>query len=85
MKPRAFVILAASAMLASPIAYAQTPPPAPNSGSTQQGTTSGPAAGTNVEPSTVTHNKQGRRGKGTAAGAPGTPAKPGSEGGAPPK
>jgi hypothetical protein len=52
----------------------------------QAGTTSGPAAGKNVEPSTATEKKyEGKQetGKGApaAAGSPGVEAKPGTEGG----
>ncbi len=52
----------------------------------QSGTTSGPSAGKNVEPSTATEKKyEGKQqpGKGApaAAGDPGVEAKPGTEGG----
>jgi hypothetical protein len=52
----------------------------------QSGTTSGPAAGKNVEPSTSIQKKyEGReesgRGAPAAAGSPGYEAKPGTEGG----
>jgi len=46
-----------------------------------QGTTSGPAAGTNVEPSTVTQKKADSSGKATSAGAPGMAGPKGSENG----
>jgi len=52
----------------------------------QSGTTSGPSAGKNVEPSTATEKKyEGKHKPGTgapaAAGDPGVEAKPGTEGG----
>jgi hypothetical protein len=50
------------------------------------GTTSGPAAGNNVQPSGATQNKSGSAAAGsTSAGAPGAPAKKGTESGQPPK
>ena len=62
----------------------------------QQSNTSGPAAGTNVQPSTAVQkeNEQQRSQSGTTAqqpagnvagGAPGAEAKPGTEGGQPPR
>jgi hypothetical protein len=56
----------------------------------QTGTTTGPAAGTNVEPSTATQKKNEsdpRRPEGGPAGGghPGVEAKPGVEGGAAPQ
>jgi hypothetical protein len=54
----------------------------------ETGETSGPAVGTNVKPSTATQ-KEGQNASdllpSTQAGAPGTPAKQGSEGGEAPK
>jgi hypothetical protein len=49
----------------------------------QSGTTSGPSAGKNVEPSTATEKKyEGKQnGAPAAAGDPGVEAKPGTEGG----
>ena len=52
----------------------------------QPGSTSGPAAGKNVEPSTAIQKEnsatsQDRGASSTAAGAPGVEAKPGTEGG----
>jgi hypothetical protein len=49
----------------------------------QGGTTSGPSAGKNVEPSTATEKKyEGtQKGPAAAAGEPGVEAKPGTEGG----
>jgi hypothetical protein len=51
----------------------------------QNGTTSGPAAGKNVEPSTVTEkkydNKAADQASSVGAGSPGVEAKPGTEGG----
>jgi hypothetical protein len=63
-------------LLASGVAFAQ-----------QAGSTSGPAAGKNVEPSTATQKENSAgpgsqdQGASAAAGAPGTEAKPGTEGG----
>jgi hypothetical protein len=61
-------------LFASGIAFAEQP-----------GSTTGPAAGTNVEPSTAIQKENsgdsGVRGAPTAAGSPGVEAKPGSEGG----
>ena len=55
----------------------------------QPGTTTGPAAGTNVEPSTAiqkeNRDNSGAQGAPTAAGSPGVEAKPGSEGGKAPE
>jgi hypothetical protein len=62
-------------LLASGVAFAQ------------QGSTSGPATGKNVEPSTATQKENSAKsgsqdqGASTAAGAPGAEAKPGTEGG----
>ena len=70
--------LGSACLLASGVAFAQQP-----------GSTSGPAAGKNVEPSTATQKKnspqpQDRGASSNAAGAPGVEAKPGTEsGGAP--
>jgi hypothetical protein len=51
----------------------------------QPGSTTGPAAGRNVEPSTAIQKENGgdwgARGAPTAAGSPGVEAKPGTEGG----
>lgn len=67
-------ILGSACLLASGVAFAQQP-----------GSTSGPAAGKNVEPSTATQKKNSAepqdRGASSAAGAPGVEAKPGTEGG----
>ncbi len=52
--------------------------------SQSSGTTSGPAAGSNVEPSTATQKQAGNR-PSVAAGSPGVAAKKGSESGAKPK
>jgi hypothetical protein len=65
-------------LLASEVAFAQQP-----------GSTSGPAAGKNVEPSTAAQKNnsaesQDRGASSTAAGAPGIEAKPGTEGGCAP-
>jgi len=70
--------LGSACLLASGVAFAQQP-----------GSTSGPAAGTNVEPSTAIQkeNSAGSQGRGApspAAGAPGVEAKPGTEGGGAP-
>jgi hypothetical protein len=67
--------LGSACLLASGVAFAQQP-----------GSTSGPAAGKNVEPSTATQKKnsaepQDRGASSSAAGAPGVEAKPGTEGG----
>ncbi len=55
----------------------------------QRGSTTGPAAGTNVEPSTAIQKENsdtsGAQGAPTAAGSPGVEAKPGSEGGKAPE
>jgi hypothetical protein len=55
----------------------------------QPGSTTGPAAGTNVEPSTAIQKENrddsGAQGAPTAAGSPGVEAKPGSEGGKAPE
>ena len=55
----------------------------------QPGSTTGPAAGTNVEPSTAIQKENsgdsGVRGAPIAAGSPGVEAKPGSEGGKTPE
>jgi hypothetical protein len=48
------------------------------------GTTSGPAAGSNVQPSTATQKQAGNK-PSVAVGAPGVAAKKGSESGAKPK
>jgi hypothetical protein len=70
-------ICGSACLLASGVAFAQ-----------QAGSTSGPAAGKNVEPSTAIQKENsdtvGAKGTGassTAAGAPGTEAKPGAQGG----
>ena len=66
-------------LLASGVAFAQ-----------QAGSTSGPATGKNVEPSTATQKENSAKsgsqdqGASTAAGAPGAEAKPGTEGGGAP-
>jgi hypothetical protein len=77
MSIRIYLVAWGSAcLLASGVAFAQ-----------QAGNTSGPAAGTNVEPSTAIQkdNSAGSgsqdQGSGAAAGAPGAEAKPGTEGG----
>jgi hypothetical protein len=61
-------------LFASGIAFAEQP-----------GSTTGPAAGRNVEPSTAIQKENGgdsgARGAPTAAGSPGVEAKPGAEGG----
>jgi hypothetical protein len=62
-------------LLASGVAFAQ-----------QAGSTSGPAAGKNVEPSTAIQKENAGsgsqdQGSAAAAGAPGAEAKPGTEGG----
>jgi hypothetical protein len=67
--------LGSACLLASGVAFAQQP-----------GSTSGPAAGKNVEPSTAIQKgnsavSQDRGASSTAAGAPGVEAKPGTEGG----
>jgi hypothetical protein len=67
--------LGSACLLASGVAFAQQP-----------GSTSGPAAGKNVEPSTAIQKEnsagsQDRGASSTAAGAPGVEAKPGTEGG----
>jgi hypothetical protein len=50
------------------------------------GTTSGPAAGNNVQPGGAMQKKSGSaHARHTSAGAPGTPAKKGTESGPPPK
>jgi hypothetical protein len=81
MSIRIFLAACGSAcLLASGVAFAQ-----------QAGSTSGPAAGKNVEPSTAIQ-KENSAGSGSqdqsaypaAAGAPGAEAKPGTEGGRPP-
>jgi hypothetical protein len=55
----------------------------------QPGSTTGPAAGRNVEPSTAIQKENsgdsGAQGAPTAAGSPGVEAKPGSEGGKAPE
>ena len=55
----------------------------------QPGSATGPAAGTNVEPSTAIQKENsdtsGAQGAPTAAGSPGVEAKPGSEGGKAPE
>jgi hypothetical protein len=54
--------------------------------SSSSGTTSGPAAGTNVQPSAVTQKQAGTHNAGAvAAGAPGAPAEKGSESGEKPR
>ncbi len=97
MKMTGTTALAAAGVLALSLGAAtaaqaqQDPQSTPDSG----GTTSGPAVGTNVEPSTVTHKKSGHHHASkhhktdvttspTADGAPGTAAKQGSESGATP-
>jgi hypothetical protein len=63
--------LGSACLLAGGVAFAQQP-----------GSTSGPASGTNVEPSTAVQKTNPRvRGSSTAAGAPGIEAHPGTEGG----
>jgi hypothetical protein len=82
MAIRFFLAICGSAcLLASAVAFAQ-----------QAGSTSGPAAGTNVEPSIAIQKENsgamGAKDKGassTAAGAPGVEAHPGSEGGRAPQ
>jgi hypothetical protein len=82
MAIRIFLATCGSAcLLASGVAFAQ-----------QAGSTSGPGAGTNVEPSTAIQKENsgalGAKDKGassTAAGAPGVEAHPGSEGGRAPQ
>jgi len=85
MMTRHFIVgsfLAAGIALA-PAAWAQ------GTSSGQPGTTSGPAAGTNVQPSTAaqkendkTHGANSQmQGGSVAAGAPGATAKPGTEAG----
>ena len=64
------------------IVLAGTPALAQSSQST--GTTSGPAAGTNVEPGAATQKKAGNN-PDVSAGAPGAAAKKGSESGSKPK
>ena len=62
-------------VFASGIAFAEQP-----------GSTTGPAAGGNVEPSTtIQKENSGASGAPTAAGSPGVEAKPGSEGGKAPE
>ncbi len=65
-------------LFASGVAFAEQP-----------GSTTGPAAGTNVEPSTAiqkgNRDNSGTQGSPTAAGSPGVEAKPGSEGGKAPE
>ena len=54
----------------------------------QDGSTSGPASGTNVQPSTAIQKETGRSsvgGPSTAAGAPGVEGKPGAESGREPQ
>jgi hypothetical protein len=56
----------------------------------ESGTTTGPAAGTNVEPSTATEKKnendqQRRQGGPVGGGTPGVEAMPGTQGGAAPQ
>ena len=64
-------------------AYAQQATPQPGGPS---GTTSGPASGTNVEPSAATQKKAGTPNSGAvSAGAPGAEAAKGSESGQKPK
>jgi hypothetical protein len=84
MAIRFFLAICGSAcLLASGVAFAQ-----------QAGSTSGPAAGTNVEPSTAIQKENSgamgakEKDKGassTAAGAPGVEAHPGAEGGRAPQ
>jgi hypothetical protein len=65
-------------LFASGVAFAEQP-----------GSITGPAAGTNVEPSTAVQKENkdnsGVQGAPTAAGSPGVEAKPGSEGGKAPE
>jgi hypothetical protein len=65
-------------LFASEVAFAEQP-----------GSTTGPAAGTNIESSTAIQKENsgdsGVRGAPTAAGSPGVEAKPGSEGGKAPE
>jgi hypothetical protein len=80
-------------LLSSGMAMAQTNATNPDSwksspSRSEKGTTSGPAAGGNVEPSAATHKtgseKYQKSSESTSAGAPGVEAKKGSEGGARP-
>jgi hypothetical protein len=61
-------------VFASGIAFAEQP-----------GSTTGPAAGGNVEPSTTIQKENSGASGSTAAGSPGVEAKPGSEGGKAPE
>ena len=72
MAIRMSLMLCTAFLFANGIAFAEQP-----------GSTTGPAAGRNVEPSTAIQkeNDSGAQGAPTAAGSPGVEAKPGSEGG----
>ncbi len=86
MKIAHLALLTAFGTLAATVSYAQS---APAPSSQNQGTTSGPASGSNVQPSTVTQKKSRHISKAgasaDAAGDPGTAAKQGSESGESPK
>jgi hypothetical protein len=88
MRSSAIATLAAAGMLAATVAMAQAPTDQP--ATPDQGTTSGPAAGSNVEPSAATakkaHHRSHHKHKAStaasdSAGAPGEAAKTGSESG----
>jgi hypothetical protein len=89
MRSSAIATLAAAGMLVATVAMAQAPTDQP--ATPDQGTTSGPAAGSNVEPSAATakkatHHRSHHKHKASAAaadsaGAPGEAAKQGSESG----
>jgi hypothetical protein len=74
--------LALSVFAAGPLLAQQTAQPQDKA----SGTTSGPAAGTNVEPSAASQRKAGVKDAGAvSAGAPGARAEKGSESGEKPK
>jgi hypothetical protein len=77
MSKRLLIALSSASLLLGGVAMAQT-----------SGSSSGPAAGKSVEPSTAIQKQEGRSANEkkapTGAGAPGVEAKPGSEGGAAP-
>jgi len=77
--------MALSGMLLAGTALAQQPQQTPQHGPASA-TTSGPAAGSNVEPSAATQRKAGTRDAGAvSAGAPGATAEKGTESGSKPK
>ena len=75
MSKRFLIALCSASLLLGGIAVAQT-----------SGSSSGPAAGKNVEPSAAVQKKKAHKKKAPmGAGAPGAESKPGSKGGAAPK